>query len=252
MKTKLNKEIVQQLFNEAEGTFIKELNRSLKSNNFVEACYDSTVGLCIMFTDLEGGTSVWSDKYQHYIAKVGTNCRPMSVKQDTFELETSHVIIPCAELSAPEYKPITVKDILSIPRTDGSLEVTSLLEEITGKDSTDFVEDYYKLPCPDVTIAQLMSYSQGYDGKYGQDLHVLSFKGEDVALVSSHGKWTDTYTVTAISENYSFMVKCLEDTYIAEYSRIDILTLEDEYEMIDTLEDMFARKEYIVQEGEQL
>lgn len=250
MKTKLTKEVVQQLFNEAEGTFIKELNRYLKSHKFVEVCYDSAVGLCIMFTDLEGGTSVWSDKYQHYIARTGTDCRPMSVKQDTFELETSHTLIPCDELSAPNYTPITVKDILYVPRTKGSLEVTSLLEELTGKDSIDFISDYYNTSCPDVTVAQLMSYSQGYSGKYGQELHVISFKGEDVALVSSHGKWTDTYTITVISSNYYEMVKYLENIYLDEYNKLEILSLDDEFEMDSRLEEMFINKEYTLHEGE--
>lgn len=250
MKTKLTKEVVQQLFNEAEGIFIKELNRYLKSYKFVEICYDNIVGLCIMFTDLEGGTSVWSDKYQHYIAKTGTDCRPVSVKQDTFELETSHTLIPCDELSAPNYKPITVKDILSIPREESSLLIQTLLDEITGRDSMDYIADYYRVDAPNVNIKQLMRYSQDCSGKYGQGLHVISFKGEDVALVSSHGKWTDTYTITGISSNYYEMVKYLENIYLDEYNKLEILSLEDEFEMVSRLEEMFINKEYTLQEGE--
>ena len=249
MKTVLTKEVVQTLFDEAEGTFIKELNRSLKNYKYVEMCYDSNLGLVLLFSDLSEGVAKWSEELQHYIASC-SHVHPKIVRQDTFDLETSHVIIPCDELSSPPYKIITVADILTIPRTDSSLDITSLLEEITGKDSMDFIDNYTETSCPEVGISQLMSYSQGYSGKYGQELHVLSFKGEDVALVSSHGKWTDTYTVTVISENYSLLVKCLEDTYIEEYYKIDVLTLEDEYEMVDMLEDMFARKEYTVQEGE--
>ncbi len=148
MKTKLTKDVVQQLFSEAEGSFIKTLNRSLKGNNYVEMFFDTKLGLCLMFHNSIAGKATYSVEKKHHIAKDNCHVDPTSIRQDTFELETSHIVIPCEELSAPEYTPITVSDILAIPRKGSSLPLSELLYELLSRDSTDFIDGFYATEAP--------------------------------------------------------------------------------------------------------
>ena len=249
-KVTLTKEIFQELLKDTEGSFAKDMNRCLKENKFVEVFCDKVSPLVIVFSDSSEGTVEFSQKHGHYVAKE-SYIRPISVKQDLYELEDeSYIIIPCDELIAPEYTPIIVKDVLNLPRKETNLCIVNLLENILDKSSMDFVGDYYNLEENNTTVSKLMHYSQGYSGKYGLEVHVITFKGEDVALVRCHGKWTDDYTITPISDSYSEMCNYLENLYVDKQYDEKPLSLEDEYWMDNILEEMFLNKEYTKHEGE--
>lgn len=250
VKTKLTKEVFQELLNNSEGSFAKELNRFLKENQFVEVFCDKVSPLTLVFSDCSSGAVEFSEEHEHYVAKY-SYIHPKCVSQDIYELEeNSYILIPCDELVAPKYNIITVKDILTLPKKDTSLCIADLLDEILDKTSSDYVDDYYNVENKKVTVFKLMGYSQGYSGKYGQEIYVVSFDNEDVALVSAHGKWTDTYRITPVSESYTKMCLYLEDLYVDKTYDEKPLTLDDEYEMVNILEDMFWNKEYIKHEAE--
>ena len=249
MKTKLTKEIFQQLIIRAKGTLAKGIAQSLKNNKFVEVFYDDTLKSQMVFGNDPEGLVKFDPTKGHHLAKV-SHIHPKSFKQDIYELETSHIIIPCEELIAPTYKKITVKDILNLPRKESDLSLHTLAEDILPNDSWDYVDNPYKITSPEIKISTVLEYSQGDSGKYGQIISVITFQGEDVALISAHGKWTDTYTITPISDNYNKMVIYLDDLFINKDCKEVALSLEDEYDMVTELEEMFLNKEYTKHVGE--
>lgn len=248
--TKLNKTLVQDLILQAKGAFAKDIARSMKEHSHLDVCFDEKVGLTLSFNSFDKRVFFFSEEHNHHIIPSPyTGVRLLNAKQDQYELSTSSIKIPCEELVAPEYEIITVKDVLKIPRSESHLEVYSLLEElIEGLDYYDIPCEARNISCPEVEIKQLMSYSQGCSGKYGNELHVVTFKGEDVALISAGGKWTDSYTITEVSKNYSRMVALLKELYTSKED--NFLELSDEFVMDNTLEEMYHNSNYTLHEGE--
>ncbi len=248
--TKLNKTLVQALILQSKGAFAKDLARSIKAHSHLDVCFDEKVGLTLSFNSFNDRIFFFAKELGHHIIPSPyTGVRLLNAKQDQYELSPSSIKIPCDELVAPEYEIITVKDVLNIPRSESHLEVYNLLEEfIEGLDSYDIPYEERNIPCPEVEIKQLMSYSQGYSGKYGNELHVVTFKGEDVALVYAGGKWTDSYTITEVSKNYGKMVDLLKEIYTSKED--NFLELSDEFVMDSNLEEMYYNKTYTVSEGE--
>lgn len=227
------KEVLQEMFTSCtDQSLARDIAEKMKNFKYVTASNDETCGFILSWHFNDEDVITWSDEYNHYVTNtsVRLTCLVYLENYDNFCLR-----INTEELTPPVYEKITIKHILDLEPISDEGDIYNYVEDIFQNECI----DNYGKKFENIKVLTLMEYSQGYSGKYGQVLSVITYNDEKVAIVSTGGKWTDSHSITPVSENYYKMVRHLR-TELFDYV-CDICSEDDEFLLPSNLEDMYGQ-----------
>lgn len=226
------KETLEELFDMCQDNSLKkELSERIKRFKYVTVCQDKRLGMTLVWNNEDSIAVHYKENEGHHEFYDKRNHRLTMLKYID-EFGTFSVNFSTEDLVSPEYTKITVKDLINLPSI-GTTSIDKYLSEIF---ENEYVEEYKEFS--NISVEKLMDYTQDRcSGKYGNELSVITYNNEKVALIQTGGKWTDEHTISPISENYYSMVNFLRKELFAEDNKV--LMLDEELDLYESLEKMY-------------
>ncbi len=236
-------QLIQAAFDSVASESVK---KSISDNlsEFKYVYYESDDGeVTLMYlNDLDD--LVWSGARNRYVFKEGSTPkhRCSSFEDDEMD-DCTGMFYESYKFKSPEYRKITVADLLSLPIVSSDTSVGAFSDAIEDEVETSnryFDSDTIYSETVVFKTDLILKYTQGDDGKYGQELHVVYFGGNPVALMSVYGKWTSDKRLDILDKSgYDDMIRYVKDNFTKSFAEEVVYDKHGEYDLGNNLSEIY-------------
>lgn len=167
-------------------------------------------------------------------------------------------VFETSALDVPDFDSLTFKDLAALKPLYTCSEPYVLVQALMGE-YLSFEEHQIEVDArqflyaesPQLRLERVMSYSQGYSGKYGHELTRVVYEGSVVGYITAYGKYCDEYSIYPVGslQTWGNMIEWINSNLKPNAEDVIMSSDDDHVDFLDiTLRHMYDNSTFSVSE----